>query len=310
MEIICIWDKCNNKCLMCTNPEGAWQAWDGSYDYSYEALVERIEKDKEKFEQEESLYLTGGEPTIHPRFIDLLKYLKQSFPKQRIKILSNGRRFYYGSFTRKVLATANNLEVDVSLYGASPETHDRITRSKGSFSQTKAGFENLLRQKRKGQQIGLRFVITALSKNDLLKVLELAKNNFKKLDRIILVFMEIEAMAEKNFEKLKLTYSSLRKTMSAVSPYIGEFKELRLYHFPLCTITPKLWPITWKTLPANEVTFIKSCQKCPVKDLCVGIHKGYLDHIGGDEFKPPKNISFIKRKNNKFNPIAYVQDQK
>lgn len=309
MEIICIWDKCNNKCLMCTNPDGAWQAWDGSYDYSYEALVRRIEKDKEIFKQEESLYLTGGEPTIHPRFIDLLKYLKQSFPKHRVKILSNGRRFFYSSFVKEVLASVDNLEIDVSLYGASPKTHDRITRSKGSFLQTKTGIENLLRQKRKEQQIGLRFVITALSKVDLLNILELAEDNFKGLDRVVLVFMEIEAMAEKNFEKLKISYSSLKKRIDMILPYIGRFKELRLYHFPLCTIAPKLWPYAWKTLPADEVSFIKSCQKCPVKDLCVGIHKGYLEYIGGDEFRPPKHIPLFKKSTNCFKPIDYNEEK-
>ena len=28
---ICVWDKCNNRCLMCTNPDRPWPNWDGSF---------------------------------------------------------------------------------------------------------------------------------------------------------------------------------------------------------------------------------------------------------------------------------------
>src|SRR3989339_1143910 len=160
---LCVWDKCNNRCLMCTNPEPPWPAWDGSLKYDYDAITKRLKKDKDRFLADDSIYITGGEPTIHPDFLRILDYLFCNFPKQKIKLLTNGRRFMYDDFAKKVLSLSRNFEIDLSVYGADSAVHDAVTRSRGSFVQTTAGLANILRFKDPAQVLGVRFVITGLS---------------------------------------------------------------------------------------------------------------------------------------------------
>jgi sulfatase maturation enzyme AslB (radical SAM superfamily) len=273
---------------MCTNPDPPWPAWDGSFDYSYTALVKRIKEVEQEIKQDDSIYLTGGEPTMHPCFFELLQFLANSFPKQRIKLLTNGRRFAYEDFTTQLINTADNLEILVSLCGADEKSHDSVTRSEGSFQQTSNGIKNLLSKKNSKQQLEVRFVITKQTYKQLQELLKYLRDNFPVIDRVVLIFWEAEAQAVKNLDKVKVTYKQVIPYLEKGFPLFNQFKELRLYHFPLCTIEKRFWPFVWDTLPEHEVTFLNRCEGCKVKNKCMGIQKSYLEYNGGDEFIPIK----------------------
>lgn len=301
-----VWDKCNNKCLMCTNPDWPWPAWDGGYDYDYQALIKRVEKVKEKIKLGDSIYLTGGEPTLHPRFLDVLEYISQHFPKQRIKLLTNGRRFFYKDFAKKVLEISNNFDVDLSIYGPTSNVHDGITRTINSFEQTIKGLDNLLLHRREGQIIGARFVVTKLSYKYIDQFFKLMKKRFPLIDKLILIFWEVENQAVKNFQSVKVSYIQVRPYIKKAHPLLKYFKEIRFYHFPLCTISGEFWPFIWRTLPDDEVAFVPSCKQCKYKKHCLGIHKGYLKKMGTREFKPIKEDFIIKSTSDFCHPISQV----
>lgn len=300
-----VWDKCNNKCLMCTNPDWPWPAWDGSYDYGYQALIKRLKKIKEKNKLDDSIYLTGGEPTLHPRFLDVLEYISQHFPKQRVKLLTNGRRFFYKDFTKKVLEINNNFDICLSVYGPTNNIHDAVTRTPNSFNQTIKGLKNLLFYKN-GQIIEIRFVITNLSYKYISQFLEMIKRQFSSIDRVIIIFWETEGQAVKNLETVKISYSQVRPYLEEIYPWLKKFKELRLYHFPLCTLESKFWPFVWRTLPTDEIAFLPLCQQCQYKKHCLGIHKGYLEKIESKEFRPIKEKFIIKSTSDFYHPISQV----
>jgi MoaA/NifB/PqqE/SkfB family radical SAM enzyme len=302
-----VWDKCNNRCLMCTNPDSPWPAWDGSFDYSYDAIIRRLEKMKEKIKLDDSIYLTGGEPTLHPQFLNILKYLTQNFPKQKITLLTNGRRFLYKDFTKKVLEINDDFDIDVSLHGPTAYIYDKITRVSDSFKQTIKGLENLLFYKNK-QTIGIRFVITKLSYKYIAQFLEMVKRHFPSIDKIIFLFWEPEGQAIKNLETVKITYNQVRPYLEKIQPLIKPLKEIRFYHFPLCTIPKRLWPYTWRTLRAEEVDFIKKCDKCYCKNYCLGIHKNYLKYMASEDFRPISKKIKLKLGPNFHHPINRVVD--
>lgn len=270
---------------MCTNPDPPWPAWDGSFDYGYEALLERIKKDEERFLSGDSIYLTGGEPTLHPRFLELLKFLAQHFPKQRVKLLTNGRRFFYPEFAQKTLSANHNFEVCVSLHGPDKDTHDSITRTKGSFDQAAQGLTNLITHKQSNQAIAVRFVITRLSYKCPKQFLEFILKNFPAVDRVVLIFWEPEAQAVKNIDKIGVTYTEVVPEINKALPLVNRFKDIRFYHFPLCVIPEAFWPYVWNTLPEHEITFLKKCDDCSARENCLGIQKSYLENIGAGEFK-------------------------
>ena len=305
---LCIYDKCNNKCLMCTNPSGSWPAWDNSFDYSYKAIIKRLEGAKEKISLADSIYITGGEPTLHPRFLDILKYLKRYFSKQQIKLLTNGRRFSYENFAIESLNINQNFEIDLSIYGPDSEVHDSVTRSKDSFKQTCLGLNNLLIHKKPRQIIGVRIVLTKLSYRYIGEMLDLIKNKFSEVDRVVIIFPEIEAQVIKNFEKINITYQDVKPYIEDVFLKIKYFKEIRFYHFPLCTLSNKIWPYIWRTISEQEVKFLKTCEKCNYKKYCLGIPEGYLKHVGMENFTPVTEKIIILSSNDIHKPIDSVNN--
>jgi len=304
---ICLWDKCNNNCLMCTNPDRPWLSLNGLPEegYDYEILIKRIKRLKEKITSSDAIILTGGEPTLHPRFLDIFRFICQNFPQQEIRILTNGRRFFYKDFTKSVLE-ADNLNIAVSLYGPTAKINDGITRVKNSFKQTIKGLENLLLYKNNNQIIEIRTVISQLSYQHLGQILDLIKKRFSSIDRVILIFMEIEGQADKNFKTVGISYSRVRPYLEKLYPLLNSFKELRLYHFPLCTLKSKFWPFVWRTLPTEEVAFASSCNQCQYKKYCLGIHNGYLEKLGSKEFSPIKENLFIQETGDFYHPIKGI----
>lgn len=309
---LCVWDKCNNRCLQCTNPDKPWPAFDGSLAYDYDSLVKRLQTKTEEIKKSDSIYITGGEPTIHPRFLDILNFLKTNFPKQVIKILTNGRAFAYEDYALDVLGTGENLEIDVSLYGSDENIHDAVTQAPGSFAQTVAGIKNLLKHKKKKQIIGLRFVLTHKSYQKVDEFLNLVKKEFSNLDRLIIIFPEYEAQAVKNQGKIMIKYSDVKSEMNSVILSIknlSRIMEVRLYHFPLCVLDKGLWFFAWKTWPECEVEFLPVCEQCKYKKYCVGPHKGYNKHVGIDEFQAIVEKIEVKESGNKYKPILKVNSK-
>ena len=304
---ICVWDKCNNNCLMCSNPDKPWPSFNGRPEqgYDYKTLIKRIERFKAKILKSDAIVLTGGEPTLHPRFIDILKFLRQNYPDKEIRILTNGRRFVYPDFAQEILQT-DNLNVAVSLYGPTAAIHDAITQTEKSFEQTLKGLENLLLYKRDGQIFEIRTVISRLSYKHLKEILELVKIRFGSIDRFVLIFMEVEGQADKNLKRVGVSYSQIKPHLEEIQPLFNNFKEFRLYHFPLCTLGAEFWPYLWRTLPAKEVAFVARCGQCQYKQYCLGIHKGYLKKIGSKEFKPIQGKFVIQPSNNFYHPIDKV----
>ena len=81
-----------------------------------------------------SVTLSGGEPMMHPQFIEFLRAAKKY--DFYVNILSN-----LTLLNDEIIAemkAGNVSSVQVSLYSMNPEHHDAITAVKGSFEKTKA----------------------------------------------------------------------------------------------------------------------------------------------------------------------------
>lgn len=80
------------------------------------------------------LWITGGEPTIHPHFWDILDYVQEKADQSCfVTILSNGTTIT-DMFVKKVKAYSMRIDVQISVDGATAETHDRI-RGEGTFEK-------------------------------------------------------------------------------------------------------------------------------------------------------------------------------
>jgi len=293
---------------MCTNPDGPWRNFDGTIGegYGFDVLTQRIKKIKKNIDPSEAIILTGGETTLHPRFLDILKFVRKTFPKQEVRVLTNGRSFFYRDFTKRVLET-KNLNLAISLYGPTAKIHDTITRTKNGFEQTIRGIENVLACRGEDQSVEIRTVVTKLSYKHINEILNLISLKFPSIDRVIVIFMEIEGQAIKNKKASSISYSKVKPYIKKTYQFLNILREIRFYHFPLCMIEPKFWPSVWRTLPNKEVSYISVCDKCKYKKYCLGIHNEYLKNIGDKEFKPIKKDLIIQETNNYYHPIAGLE---
>jgi len=98
------------------------------------------------------LTLTGGEPLLHPDFPHIYRACREA-------------GLVVGVFTNGTLIAQKHIElfqrwpprlVELSIYGAGAETHDRITGVPGSFAQTLAAVRRL---REAGVSVGLKTVI-------------------------------------------------------------------------------------------------------------------------------------------------------
>ena len=284
---------------MCSNPPG----YEKEKGYDFKNLVLRFQKINPK---ETEIYLTGGEPTLHPQFFKLLTILRKRCPRAKIILDTNGRMFFYRDFLKKCLGYGN-LEFQVSLCAHTASLHDKITQTKGSFEQTVGGIKNLLSLKSAGNEVEIRVVIHKLTLPHLKEIYDFVAKNFPRITRLIFIFMEMEGRAQKNIEKVGITYKKARPHLENLFKKIRNSSfEVRLYHFPLCVLPSKFWPCLWRTLPEKEIAFLKKCNQCLYRKYCPGIHRDYLKIIGEKEFWPLRKKVKIQKTNNFYHPIKSV----
>ena len=308
MPTFSIYNKCNNNCIMCTNFD---KFCNNSKKFDLVYLLRRIDrfyKGEEEFldNYRDAFSITGGEPTLSPNFLTIIKKINSLFPEARIMCLTNGRMFFYEDYIKELLQLDDHLELAISIHGHTAKIHDSITQTKGSFFQTVKGLQNIFRFKKRNHIIEIRIVIHQLNYKILEKITTFIKNEFPLIDRLVYIFFEIEGQARKNLERLNLSYTEFIPYINNIYNLIQYFNEVRFYHFPLCVVPRRLFPFIWRTLPALEISFLKRCKGCNLKAICLGIPKGYLKYIGQYEFKPIKDKINIKEGSNWHHPINRI----
>jgi MoaA/NifB/PqqE/SkfB family radical SAM enzyme len=126
---------CNNHCIFCLDSN----AHDGTMRGTMDIKVQIIEGRKKGAER---LILSGGEPTMHPNFLDFVK-LGRRAGYRKIQTVTNGRMFRYPEFLDT--AASNGLdEITFSLHGHTAKLHDALVGTPGAFVEETAGLKAAL----------------------------------------------------------------------------------------------------------------------------------------------------------------------
>jgi len=151
---------CNNRCIFCHD----CGAHDG------QAVPEDVVREKILAGREQGaqrLILSGGEPTIHPKYLDFVAFGREA-GYEWIQTVSNGRMFGYNRFAE--IAVANGLrEITFSMHAHRPELYDRLVGAQGAFAQALKGLRNMVRL---GMVVSVDVVLNRLNLPYLREILE------------------------------------------------------------------------------------------------------------------------------------------
>ena len=305
-----IWPQCNIGCVFCSNPVEGFR--DTTEKYSYKELNKKPLEYKAgaktfvKFDDVRDYFnLTGGEPTIHPEFHKVLGLIRTEFPKNLIRLLSNGRMFSYDDFARRACGIAGlPFEVCVPVFGYDAKTHESISRTAGSFDQTVAGLRNLQRHRRPGQLIEVRIILTRIQMRYFEGLLEFLLKEFPWIDRVTLLFEELEGFAEHYKNALVMPMSECAQELDRNYELLKRFKKVWLLHFALCTVPTRLWPWIGNSLAPFKIMYRDSClSEGRYKEHCVGIHRSYDKYTGAPDIHPITEPRPVALSGDKYHPF-------
>lgn len=173
-RIYAVWlnitQSCNNKCAYC------YDAGNDNFNMRQDTLfkiIELIRPLRIKY-----LVWVGGEPTLHPDFIEFANKCKGL--TQGMTLITNGTRVADSDYCRQIDVTPIS-HVLFSLHGPTEASHDTGTMRKGSFRQILDGIENVRRLKRKVKTLTIT-TITNRNKAFLTDIVDFSKSlGFKKV---------------------------------------------------------------------------------------------------------------------------------
>lgn len=152
--------RCNLRCVHCYIPRDQKEI---------ELNTDEVKKILDEIAANGCLWLliTGGEPLVRPDFLELYTYAKKS--GFLITLFTNGTLIT--SEVADYFATWRPFSVEISLYGATKETYEKITGIPGSYEKCLQGI-NLLVERR--VPLKLKTMVMALNEHELSAMKDLA----------------------------------------------------------------------------------------------------------------------------------------
>ena len=201
--------ECNNKCYFCYHGDNRNLPL-----LSFENIRYQLQIISKNFNPE--IIITGGEPTIHPFFFQILDTIIQ-LDFEGVNIESNGRMFAIQSF----LDNINTYNIDryyISLHSSKEKAQDFITNVNGSYQQTIRGIQNLISL---GKKVILQSLITRSNFYDLEEILELA--HYLKIQQVRFIYPLKEGYAINNYEAISVPLDILLE-------YLEQCKKIALIY--------------------------------------------------------------------------------
>jgi His-Xaa-Ser system radical SAM maturase HxsC len=215
--------------------------------------------------------ITGGEPTLlNERFFSLLQHINAVLPDTHIHVLSNGRRFYDLSYCQGFDAiNKKQLLVGIPLHSDYSGDHDRITRIKGSHTQTIKGLYNLGRM---NVPVELRIVINKLNYERLPQISSFIYRNLPFVRYVSFMGMETTGWAVKNRDAVWIDPWDYRAELEhAVLGLSACGIDTTVFNLPHCLLPVSLHPFATKSISDWKVNFSDNCSDCVYRQECCGL---------------------------------------
>lgn len=259
---------CNSNCIMCPSPEASRKKVAYTDMDSLFTLAKHIPSDVPH------LTITGGEPFIIGESIfPFIAYLRQKFINTEFLFLTNGRIFSVDKYLKMFIESVpTHSIVAIPIHGSCPEIHDSISRAQNSFEQTKAGIKNLIKSH---IPVEIRLVINKLNSDDLLNTARLIIDEFRRIEYVSVIAMEMSGNARVNKNSVWISYKTAFSCVKeAVEMMVRNGVNVKLYNFPLCCVESAYWTLCEKSISPEKVRYSEVCDSCIYKANCGGVFAG------------------------------------
>lgn len=284
---------CNNHCKFCVQG-------DKRNFCIAKSKKEILSSLKEAFDQKKrEVVFTGGEPCMHPDFIELVEIAKD-IGFRWIQIQTNGRLFAYKDFCIKTI-NAGATHFSPSVHGPNAKIHDFLTGADGSFEQTINGIKNL---KKLNQYVMINSVVTSVNYKYLPQTAKLLTR--LDVDHFQFAFIHITGQADKNKDWIVPKKSEIIKYVKkGLNIGIKDGKTVMTEAIPYCFMSGYEDYIAEKYIPQSSIYDVDftvknyskyrkekgkakgpDCCKCKYDNICEGPWREYPEIFGWSEFRP------------------------
>lgn len=256
-----------------------------------------------------SIVISGGEPTMHSDFIDIVKYITEK--NMIITILTNSERFFNEEFCDKFSEVVDKEKTIIvtTIHSQNKEEHEWVNQTSGSFFRTTEGLKNLINR---GVSVTIKHCITKLNYKDLTKFYEFIDTEFDQRAAIQFCSIDYCGLTEAEIDSQMLDFPSLEPYFEEMfDKYIediekGSKRNVYCINMPLCSCDPYYWQFfvmksdgykgyaspddmgrseVSEDIENNVGTFGDECKECIVNEICPGTYKTAFDYYGSKIIK-------------------------
>lgn len=237
--------------------------------------------------------LTGGEPTLHPRFAEYVAKLHARGLREII-VQTNGVRLAEPGALEALAPFADRLGLGFSLHAATAEVNDRVTCADKGYFPLK------LEAIRRASELGFRSKIT----------LVLSRHNLSELVPFVELCHALTAGSDSfaqvslpSFEgRMRLfldSYPRLGEIAIALPPALARARALglRIALCHQCQVPPcvvpgdvqhleSLWFAATPAMWEHDRAYGPACERCAMRPWCSGVWSGYAHRFGTAELVP------------------------
>jgi len=257
-----ITERCNHYCLMCSQPpRNIDDGWILDEIASCVPLIDPATP---------SIGFTGGEPLLEwQRFIPLLARFRESLPRTRLHILTNGRFFADPQVVQAWAALKNpDLCAAIPVYSSVDAVHDHVVQARGALDETLHG---ILRLKDKRQRVEIRIVLHALTAPGLVETCRWLARNLPFVDHVALMALENTGFALANQEQLWIDPADYQDDLAQAVQTLREARmKVSIYNLPRCVLPRGLWDYAVQSISDWKNAFLPACEECTEKPQCGG----------------------------------------
>ncbi len=301
---------CNNRCVFCVSGQQTAEGKAGVLDVA--PVIHEIEKAFAAGHRK--LTLLGGEPTLQPGFLDVVRRAV-ALGYEEIVLFTNGAKTAREGYIDEILATGGRFTWRISMQGATTEAHERTTLKDGSFGRIQRTMATLAR---KGETVTVNMCVVQSNFDSVAAFPALLLPlGVKQLHLDMVRPSDAGVRSEDALRAMVPRYTDLVPALEEmIAGFPADF-DVNIGNLPYC-IAPKLarWihhdgerTLTiavdgqnklsqpWDKYLTKRRDKMKpaTCKACVFESRCSGVFEAYRHFYGTDELQPitPEALAVI-----------------